>query len=1332
MNRSTKYDNPSPRTTANVFGKLSFWWLKQLFSYGKKNDLEGKDLYNTLVADLSEPLGNTLEKNWNRELAAARQAGRKPKFLTTILKTYMLSHMYYGGLLLLHSTLCVLQPYVLGLLISYFAAASTITRGEAYAYASLVIMMSAVMAVTDHHSQMGQLEMGMRLRIASSSLVYRKILKLSRSSANRTAGGQITNLLSNDVARFDRVFTLLHYLWITPIQYTALAYLIWQNVEMATLAGMFLLLMQTVPVQGYLSRLTARLRAKVAVRTDERVRLMSEIITGVQVIKMYTWEKPFLRLVSLARKHEIDVITVMSYWRAVIRASLVFTERTTLFFTVMTYVLLGHTISAAKVFSMAQYFNRLQAGAAWYIPMALTYASEATVTIKRLENFLLLEDNHPLAIEQAPDDAASIRIEKVTASWDQESITKTLCDINITIKSGTLTAVVGPVGAGKSSLLQLILGELHSTHGHVTVGGSVSYASQEPWLFAGSVRNNILFGQPYDESRYRQVVRACALTKDFVQLPQGDKTPVGERGMSLSGGQRARINLARAVYRKADIYLFDDPLSAVDTHVGRSLFEGCFMEYLADKTRILVTHQVQYLKDADFIIILNRGVIAKQGSYHDFRRDDFELLHVDNKGEKEEEEAVENRMSNGHMPLISQISYVSGTDREREEKEEEEEDGDELEETEELIAKGKLSGSLFGKYFRASGSYFLLFMFVVFLITGQLGSSGSDYWVAHWTNQVEMRRYNHVIQNYSARNESLHINEDENYTYIEDYVSLTINLTDAPHNDDRHVDHRALWIYGTLITACTILTIARNVVFFKICMNAGKNIHTLMLECLLQAPMKFFDNNPSGRIVNRFSKDTGCIDELLPNALIDSIQVFAVMIGILSQVLIINWWTIFSMAVMGYCYWKIRTLFLATAQDLKRLEGITKSPVFSHVNASLAGLATIRSAGGQEMLRREFDNHQDVHTSANSLLISISTAFGLWLDAVTIVFVAFITYSFIILKNDSTFAGDVGLAISQILILCGMLQYGMAQTAEMVAQMTSVERVLQYTRLEREGPFDSEVNSKPPVTWPREGRIEFDHVYLRYSEKDAPVLKDLNLIIEPGMKVGVVGRTGAGKSSLIAALFNLAKLEGAIRIDGVDTKKIGLHDLRRKISIIPQEPMLFSATLRDNLDPFHQFKDDQLWAALGEVELKGHSQSLDYLVTQGGTNFSAGQRQLLCLARAIVRNNKIIVLDEATANVDPATDALIQRTIREKFKDCTVLTIAHRLNTVMDSDRILVMDHGQVVEYDYPHELLRNENGYLTSMASETGTATVNKLKTIAEETYKKIKLDDISKKSEV
>lgn len=1086
-----------------------------------------------------------------------------------------------------------------------------------------------------------------------------------------------------------------------PIQGAAIAYLIWRNVGIATLAGIFLITIQTIPLQGYLGKWTSKLRGKIAIRTDERVRLMSEIINGIQVIKMYTWEKPFQELVSLARKYEIDVLTVTSYLRGFNRATFVYTERTTLYFTLMAFVLGGYKISADIVFSMAQYFNRLQCTMAIFYPMAVAAAAEAMVSIKRLEHFLSMDENQPLIISPANSDADAVKIRQVTASWVDDSIANTLHNINITLEPGKLCAFVGPVGAGKSSLLQLILGELRETHGHVTVNGKVSLASQEPWLFAGSVRNNILFGQPYDETRYRQVTRVCALIKDFIQLPQGDKTLVGEKGASLSGGQRARINLARAVYINADIYLLDDPLSAVDTHVGKSLFEDCIKGFLGNKTRILVTHQVQYLKDVDLIVMLNNGVIEKQGTFKDFDKDNLKNLNTS----ESEEVNEKNLIIDNEINPNTEIPYLPSTD--------EEEEFEEPQETEELMAKGGVSKSLYWRFFRAGGSIIMLLVFLAFAVLGQLGSSGSDYWLAYWTTQEEKRLKNEFAANYSIKADN---NTDENLS--NNSTVRSINQTIIA-NDTYYFDNAtALWIYGIFIIVCVVMTTARNVMFYKICMNASKNLHNTMFGCLLKAPMRFFNTHASGRILNRFSKDIGCVDELLPMAMIDSIQIFAVMVGILAQVIIIKWWTIVPIIILGLLYWQIRNTYLASAQDIKRLEGITKSPVFSHVNSSLAGLATIRSAGGQEMIRKEFDSYQDVHTGAYSLIISTSTAFGLWLDAVTIVFVAFITYSLIFLHDENTFAGSVGLAISQILILCGMMQYGMRQTAEMVAQMTSVERILQFTELDKEGPFESEPNEKPPDNWPTKGLIKFNHVFLRYSEDEIPVLKDLNVIIEPGMKVGIVGRTGAGKSSLISAIFNLAKLEGEIYIDGVNTKKIGLHDLRSKISIIPQEPMLFSATLRDNLDPFNQYPDNILWDALDEVELRNSVNSLDYLVTQGGSNFSAGQRQLLCLARAIVRNNKILVLDEATANVDPTTDALIQTTIRDKFRDCTVLTIAHRLNTVMDSDRVLVMDHGQIKEFDHPHVLLQQQDGFLTKMVNQTGKLMTDKLKKISEDAY--------------
>ncbi|XP_032663383.1 multidrug resistance-associated protein 4-like isoform X2 [Odontomachus brunneus] len=1272
--------------------------------------------------------------NWKNEIHAAEKSGRKPKFFTALRKTFIWSFLYYGGwTLFLLTVLRIVQPYILGLLIWHFDPRATSTKTEAYLYASGVIIAAILITFITHHSHLGLMEIGMRMRIASSSLMYRKMLRLSKSSTTTTPG-QVVNLLSNDMSRFDQMFIMLHYIWIMPIQGAIIAFLIWQNVGVASLAGVFLITIQTIPIQGYITKWTSKLRLKVAMRTDERVRLMSEIISGIEVIKMYTWEKPFQELVSRARKYEIDVLTLTSYLRGFTLATFVFTERTTLYFTIMTYVLLGHSISADKVFSMAQYYNILQITMAIMYPLALASAAEAAVSMKRIENFLLLDENVPLAHSLLSNKETSVTMKNVSASWTNTAIVNTLHNINIQIGAGKLFAVVGAVGAGKSSFLQAILGELSSSYGQIHVNGKISYASQEAWLFAGSVRNNILFGQAYDKSRYQTVANVCALTKDFEQLPYRDKTLVGDRGTALSGGQRARINLARAVYRNADIYLFDDPLSAVDTHVGRHLFDECIKDYLRDKTRILVTHQLQYLKQCDYIIFLNNGQIENEGTFISLQAKRVNFLEILAQETSEDKETTK-------IALDSVSDVNSNVDEDAEE--------EEPQETEELLAKGSMSKSVYWKYLRSGSSIIMIIVFLVFAIVGQIGSSGCDYWVGYWTRQEELHikamRERHGNQNdsfaISSALRSRRQIDNTSYDELSDISTIiaTTNYSTAEINDtsdmllqnfssanitkiidtDTYLDtYTALWIYGIFIIASIVFTSCRNLIFYQICMNASKNLHNFMFSCLLKAPMSFFNNNPSGRILNRFSKDIGAVDESMPRAMIEAIQIFMVMIGILLQVLIINWWIIFAVIVMAVLFSIIRNIYVPTAQKLKRLEGNAKSPVFSHVNSTLLGLTTIRSAGAQEMVRKQFDEHQDLHTSIYSLTVATGVAFGFALDIVSVCFVAVVTYSFVVLDNGDIFAGNVGLAISQVLILCGMVQYGMRQTAETVTQMTSVERILQFTELEKEGPFESNPTDKPSSNWPSKGEIKFDRVVLRYSESEPPILKSLSFIIEPGMKIGIVGRTGAGKSSLISALFHMAKLDGAIYIDNVSTKKIGLHDLRNKISIIPQEPVLFSATLRENLDPFNKFNDADLWAVLEEVELKESMNSLDYCVQQGGSNFSAGQRQLVCLARAILQNNKILVLDEATANVDPKTDTLIQNTIRKKFKACTVLTIAHRLNTIMDSDKVLVMDHGRAIEFDHPYILLQNNQGHFTSLVQETGKSMAEQLRQHAQEAY--------------
>ncbi|XP_074034753.1 ATP-binding cassette sub-family C member 4 isoform X2 [Leptinotarsa decemlineata] len=1156
-------------------------------------------------------------------------------------------------------------------------------------------------------------------------------MRLNQKSLGQTDSGKVVNLLSNDVGRFDYVVISLHALWVLPFQVAIITFLLWQQVQISALAGIIAMAVVSLPFQGYLGKVAGQLRHFIAEKTDRRAKVMSEVVGGIQVIKMYSWEKSFEKVIKAARATEISDLTKSSYVRGILSSCMVFLERLTLFMTVICYVLLGNVITADKVYSMAQLFNTLQIAMAIYYPMAMSMGSETIISIKRLQAFLVLEEKETSNIEII--DENKIEIRNVTACWTPSI--PTLTNISLKIQQGTLCAIIGPVGAGKSSLLQLLLGELPTKSGKIFLGGKVSYSSQEPWLFSSTVRNNILFGQPYVRDWYKKVVRVCCLEKDFDQFPVGDKSIVGERGVSLSGGQRARINLARAIYRRADVYLMDDPLSAVDTHVGRSLFDECICEHLAGKTRILVTHQLQYLKKADLIIVINDGKIEAQGNFEELLNSklDFTKILGDHE-ELEEPEVHETERTVSPKLQYRSASVLSIAKSQISEYEDESQFNMAEEEMRDP------STSPLKEYIKAAKTTCGVLSLIIMLVAAQGICAGADYWVGFWTDQEQIRHseYAHVVVSTTEntvidhlRNEShpLHAYKyqvDNNGTEWSDPFGVMFEFF-----EEHNIVHKllktdyAMYFYGILIVFAVVLTLGRSMIFFKLCMLSSTHLHSNMFHSLLKAPMRFFDTNPSGRILNRFSKDMGAIDETLPRVLMDSVQIILVMSGSLVNISVTNPYMIIAMVILGIFFLKIREWFVTIAMDIKHLESSSKSPVFSQVSSTLNGIATIRASKTEDILIQEFDDHQDVHTSASFLTLACTSCFGLWLDIVCIFFTACVSFSFVFMYTYHSVSGStVGLALSQSLILTGMLQYGMKATADVVQQLTSVERVLQYSKLDCEGPFETPQDSSVPKIWPSEGRIQFKYMSLRYVADDPPVLNRLNFVIQPGEKIGIVGRTGAGKSSLTAALFRLAPIEGSILIDGVDTKSIGLTDLRKRISIIPQEPVLFSATLRYNLDPFEEYEDDQLWKALDEVKLKDTVSSLDFMVAEGGNNFSLGQKQLICLARAILRNNKILVLDEATANVDQRTDSFIQETIRKKFKDCTVLTIAHRLNTIMDSDKVIVMSFGQMMEFDHPHVLLQIPNGHFHKMLLETGPSVTSRLKQIAEEAYANKQVD--------
>ncbi|XP_019646601.1 PREDICTED: multidrug resistance-associated protein 4-like isoform X1 [Branchiostoma belcheri] len=1306
MDGSVKIIKPNPIEKANVFSKLFFWWLNPLFYTGYKRRLEERDMYNVKYEDSSQKQCDDLEREWNKELQK-RGRSQKPSLLRAVLRCYAPGWSLLGIIAFIEEATKVVSPVLLGKLVDYFSPDTQISLGEAYGYAAGISACAMALAVLHHPYFYGVSVYGWRLRVACCSLIHKKALKLSNKAMTETTTGQIVNLLSNDVNRFDQVPMFLHYLWIAPAQVATVVSLLWLDLGLSALVGVVGFVLLLLPVQTLLGRLFSKIRAETAKRTDNRVRTMNEIISAIRVIKMYTWEKPFSKLIAQYRKLEVDKVLQASYCQSFNNGFFFCASKVILFFTFMSYVLLGNTIVASKVFVAITLFNAIRLTVSLFIPFAVQKGSEGLISIKRIQTFLLLDEVEPSttpdpAVQTRPEDC-HVTVTGVTASWDESLEPPTLRNIEFEVKPGELVAVIGPVGAGKSSILSAILRELPVTSGEVRVEGRLAYASQVPWIFSGSVQQNILFGKEMEREKYQRVIKACALQKDLSLFSHGDQTLVGDRGIMLSGGQKARINLARAVYHDADIYLLDDPLSAVDAEVGKHLFDRCIQGTLKDKPRILVTHQLQYLQSANKILILKEGEQLMLGTYQELVQSgvDFtELLKTDDEEEEPGEEHGILEIDGGlrhrsrTMSSGAKDGRVLSLDKIKlEEKAPEQEEEDRRE--------GVVGWSVYRDYFTAGTGLGGIILAMFLNIAAQGLFIVTDWWMAYWAQEEE--------DYYRATHPATTLPSNGVNT------TLPYNMT-IPRVDT----NRNIYVLAGTTAALVVFSVFRSAWMFAMCIKSSQVLHDRMFSRVVRAPVLFFDSNPVGRILNRFSKDLGHLDDLLPSIILDFVTITMQVLGGVILAGVINPWVFIPVVPVVLLLVVIRRYYMRTSRDIKRLEATTRSPVFSHLSATLQGLWTIRAFGAQENFQQEFHAHQDLHSEAWFLFLAASRWFGIrmdWLAAIFIIAVAFCS----VLAAQSLDSGLVGLSLSYALILMGGFQWGVRQSTECETLMTSAERIIEYSKLDQEPPLENDY-SLPP-NWPVHGIITFEGVSFCYSPDGPKVLKNLYGCIRAKEKVGIVGRTGAGKSSLMQMLFRMAEPRGLVMIDGIDITKIGVHDLRRRISVIPQDPVLFSGTLRNNLDPFREFTDNQLWGALEEVQLKTVVEELpgklESELAESGTNFSVGQRQLVCLARALLRKNRILIIDEATANVDPRTDQLIQQTIRHKFRHCTVLTIAHRLNTIIDMDRIMVIDEGRIKEFDEAHDLLQREGGLFGKMLDQVGGRAAAELRERAENLYK-------------
>ncbi|XP_030838050.1 multidrug resistance-associated protein 4 [Strongylocentrotus purpuratus] len=1165
---------------------------------------------------------------------------------------------------------------------------------------------------------------------------------------------------------------------------------------------MFLVCSYAVPLVSFL--FSNFLRNKTALLTDERVRIMNEIISGMRIIKIHAWEFPFSDLVRESRRKEMAKVMRSTHLRTFNIAAFKSATAIISFATFTAYALTGHVLTPSIVFLAIPLFNAVHLTVVLCIPTCIMYGSEGLIAVRRIQEFLMMEElktlkhadsfssissdaNLPIPeqigepleesetndrrkdeertdtiasndvtvaflpndnkekdqlVEDGPDGLAmkhmndnreeeekeeerrkskegsnrdvdgddgtpereeddnDIILRNLGGSWDAKSVDDkvgfTLKNIDFSLRAGQLVAIIGPVGSGKSSLLMAMMNELPTQTGDVIVSGKIAYTAQQPWVFSGTLRDNILFGKKLDPDKYKETLKVCALKMDIELLPDGDLTLVGDRGITLSGGQRARVSLARAVYREADAYLLDDPLSAVDTAVGRHLFDKCIKGHLRDKLVVLVTHQLQYLDAADCIVVLKDGEMVACGSFEELQTTGIDFAALLKEHESLKQEDVVSRTSSIYSipgaiateinPLADDIILEADEKASNRQKE--------------TKSEGTVTYKVYVTFFRAGAGILGFSIFMLFNVSSQAFMNLTDWWLAQWafaeeTACAELLNRSCIVDTVLP-----------NKTFV---VEMDV---DRPY----YIQNLAIFL-GLFILFCFIRTYH----FFIILVNAATVLHNRMFEALIRAPMQFFDTNSIGRILNRFSKDIGLMDEQLPITFADFNTISFHTLGVIIVISIFNPIVLIFMVPLCVAFTLVRRYYLASSRDIKRLEGITRSPVFSHLSASLQGLVTIRAFKVQEDFTKQFDLHQNTHTRTWFLFLTSNRWFGIMLDWMAITFLAVVAFLCIILSDLFELNSSlVGLSLTYSLQLMGKFQWGVRQSAEVENLMTSTERVIEYSQLKPEAPLEKE--NKPDADWPKHGIITFEDVSVSYSDDGPLVLKNLRCCIRAEEKVGIVGRTGAGKSSLMAALMRLTEPKGILKIDGVTITEIGLHSLRKRISFIPQDPVLFSGTLRKNLDPFNHHTDEDMWNALEEVQLKPvveeNSEKLEMAMSEGGTNFSVGQRQLVCLARAVLHRNKILIVDEATANVDPRTDQLVQLTIRKKFRQCTVLTIAHRLNTIMDSDRVLVLDQGCIIEFDEPYVLLKNGKSLFGSMVVETGKSEAAKLLAVARAGY--------------